>query len=432
MATVRVEPATALRGSVSVPPDKSLTHRALLFGAISDRAVTVERPLDSADTGATLGVVRACGVQVEGSLDDRVIVHGVGLRGLRPPMALDCMNAGTLMRLFMGILVGQSADKVVVDGDGSLRGRPMNRVAEPLRAMGARIWTSPEGTPPLVISGGGPLHGEDHELAVASAQVKSCLLLAGMFAEGETWIREPSLSRDHTERMLTAAGVELLEGPKGIGIRGPLEQISLPDIEVPGDFSSAAPLIAAACMVPGSDVRLTSVNLNPARIGLLHVVERMGANITIENSREVAGEPCGDIVVRGGELTGTEMDADEVPSMVDEVMLVALLGSVARGETTIRGAKELRVKESDRIAATAKGLGSLGAKIREREDGFDVVGSPRLTGGSLHSGGDHRMAMLGAVAGLVSEAGVSVEGFEAVAVSYPEFGRDLATLSESA
>lgn len=429
MASVRVEPVTALRGSVRVPPDKSLTHRALLFGAISDRAVTVERPLDSADTGATLGIIESCGVQVEGTLKERVVVHGAGLRGLRPPMALDCMNAGTLMRLFMGILVGQSADKVVIDGDDSLRARPMNRVAEPLRRMGASVWTSPGGTPPLVVSGGEPLHGNDYELEVASAQVKSCLLLAGMYAEGETWISEPALSRDHTERMLRASGVELLEGPKGIGIRGPVDRLSLPDIEVPGDFSSAAPLIAAACMVRGSEVRLESVNLNPARTGLLGVLERMGADISIENLREVAGEPCGDLVVCGGDLTGTEMGADEVPSMVDEVMLVALLGAVAHGETEIRGAQELRVKESDRIAATAKGLGSLGAKITEREDGFRVVGSPRLMGGSMHSRGDHRLAMLGAVAGLVADSGVTVEGFEAVTVSYPDFGRDLALLS---
>jgi len=214
-----------------------------------------------------------------------------------------------------------------------------------------------------------------------------------------------------------------------VGVSGPVDSMSLPDVEVPGDFSSAAPLLAAACMVPGSEVRLESVNLNPARTGLLGVVERMGADITIENPREVAGEPCGDLLVRGAELTGTEMGPDEVPSMVDEVMLVALLGAVAHGETTIRGAQELRVKESDRIAATASGLGSLGARITEREDGFHVAGAPKIIGGSMPSHGDHRLAMLGAIAGLVSDSGVTVEGFESVSVSYPDFARDLARLT---
>ena len=428
MSVVRVEPASALRGAIRVPPDKSLTHRALLFGALSERTVTVERPLNSADTGATLGVLRACGVPISGQLGDRVQIGGVGLRGLRPPMAADCMNSGTLMRLLAGILVGQSTEKVVLDGDDSLRSRPMNRVAEPLRRMGAQVWSAPGGTPPLVVSGGRPLSGVRFELEVASAQVKSCLLLAGLYADGETRVREPAPSRDHTERMLRAAGVPLLDGEEAVGVVGPVERMELPDLEIPGDFSSAAPHLVAATLVPGSRVRLEGVNLNPARAGLLRVLERMGAAVRVEASGEVAGEPCGDLVVEGSELVGTEVAPEEVPSMVDELPLVALLGAVARGETTVRGAQELRVKETDRIATVVAGLGGIGASISEREDGFRVSGMPRLMGGDLGSSGDHRLAMLGAVAGLVADAGVRVDDFRAVEVSYPGFAADLGSL----
>jgi 3-phosphoshikimate 1-carboxyvinyltransferase len=432
MAVVRVEPVSALRGSVRVPPDKSLTHRALLLGAISDRTVTIGRPLDSADTAATMAAVDACGASVSGVLGERVTVQGVGLRGLRPPMAIDCMNAGTLMRLLTGILVGQRAEKVVLDGDDSLRSRPMNRVAVPLRRMGAQVWSAPGGTPPLVVTGDAPLVGTDFELEVASAQVKSCLLLAGLYAEGETWVSEPAPSRDHTERMLRAAGAPIVDGLKGVGVAGPVDAISLPDLEIPGDFSSAAPLIVAACLVPEAEVRLEGVNVNPGRAGLLMVLERMGADIELANRREVAGEPCADLVVRGGTLKGTVVQPGEVPSLIDELPLVALLGTVARGETEVRGAHELRVKESDRIATVAEALGAIGGRVYEREDGFLVLGGPRLLGGSVRSHGDHRLAMLGAVAGLASRGGVAVEGFEAVEVSYPGFARDLAAIGGAA
>jgi 3-phosphoshikimate 1-carboxyvinyltransferase len=428
MSVVRVKPVSALRGTIQVPPDKSLTHRALLIGALSDRTVTIERPLDSEDTAATLGVVEGGGAQVAGRLGERLELTGVGIRGLRPPMAVDCMNSGTLMRLLTGILVGQPCDKVVLDGDDSLRSRPMGRVATPLREMGAKVWTAPSGTPPLVVTGGAPLTGMSFVLEVASAQVKSCLLLAGLHAEGETWVREPAPSRDHTERMLRAAGVDVMEGEAGVGVRGPVDALSLPDLVIPGDFSSAAPHVAAAALVPGSKVRLEGVNLNPARAGLLEVVRRMGGRVVVENPREVAGEPCGDLVVEGGELVGTSVAPEEVPSMIDELPLVALLGALARGETEVRGAQELRVKETDRIAKVVAALGGVGAAISEREDGFLVVGGPRLLGGGIHSSGDHRLAMLGAVAGLVADAGVEVGGFEAVAVSYPGFVADLASI----
>lgn len=429
MAAVRVAPVPLLRGTLQVPPDKSLTHRALLLSAVSDREVRVGRPLDSADTGATLEALERCGVTVEGHLGDSVRISGRGLRGLRPPPALDCANAGTLMRLIAGLLVGQFMEHVVLDGDDSLRGRPMTRVARPLRAMGATIFTAPGGTPPLVVSGGGALAGVEHHLPVASAQVKSCLLLAGLFAEGTTWVHEPIPSRDHTERMLEASGVSLLREGGAVGVAGPVAGLALPDMEVPGDFSSAAAHLVAGALLGDPEVRLEGVNLNPGRTGLIAVMRRMGVEIREEAAEPVAGEPCGALSVSRTEaLRATEVEPHEVPAMIDELPLVGLLGALASGTTVVRGAAELRVKESDRIASVVRALRALGVDASEREDGFAVTGSGRIAGGAVESLGDHRLAMLGAVAGLVSDEGVSVGGFEAVAVSYPGFARDLAGL----
>jgi len=429
MGVLRVDPAKGLRGEVRVPADKSLTHRAILLAAVSDRAVRVGRPLDSADTAATLGAIEACGATVDGDLGDELRIEGVGLRGLRPAPAIDCANAGTLMRLLTGLLVGQEGDRIVLDGDESLRERPMGRIAAPLRAMGASIWTAPGGTPPIVVSGGGPLRGVAHELPVASAQVKSCLLLAGLFAEGVTTVREPGASRDHTERLLRAAGVQLIEVDGGVAVSGPVAGLTLPDVEVPGDPSSAAPLAVAAALRADPEVRLVGVNLNPGRIGLFRVMERMGVPIRIEPASDVAGEPCGDVVVgRADRLECTDVAAPEVPSMIDELPLVGLLAAFAIGTTRVRGAAELRVKETDRITAAVDSLRALGVQAQEREDGFEVTGAPRLVGGDVASRGDHRMAMLGAVAGLASTEGVRITGFEAVEVSYPGFARDLGAL----
>jgi 3-phosphoshikimate 1-carboxyvinyltransferase len=430
MTIVRIPPATRLSGTVRVPPDKSITHRALLIGALSDRTVTVERPLESADTFATLNAVEACGASVDGLLGRRVEIAGRGPRGLTPPPAIDCENSGTLMRLLTGILVGQAGEDVLLDGDDSLRRRPMSRIATPLRAMGAHVVTAPGGTPPLAVSGGRPLTAMEHRLEVASAQVKSCLLLAGLFADGETWVEEPAPSRDHTERMLAAAGVAILhDGETRAGVRGPVETLALPDLEVPGDISSAAFHLVAGALLADPEVRLTGVNLNPRRTGILRVLERMGARVRVELSPEVAGEPCGDLVIeRAGTLHATEVAPDEVPSLIDELPLVGLLGAFAAGTTVVRGAEELRVKESDRIATVVGALRALGARAEERPDGFAVTGAPRLLGGEMDAHGDHRLAMLGAIAGLASVEGVSVGGFEAVAVSYPGFAGDLAAL----
>jgi len=392
--------------------------------------VVVDNPLDSEDTAATLAAVRAMGAGVEGDIaGGRVVIIGRGVRGLTPPPVIDCMNAGTLMRLVTGILVGQVGDVTVLDGDASLRGRPMKRIADPLVAMGAGVVPAEGGTPPLAVRPGLPLHGMVHELPVASAQIKSCLLLAGLSAEGDTWVREPAPSRDHTERMLRAAGVELMERDGMIGVRGPVRGLALPDIRVPGDFSSAAFAIVAGVLRGDPAVRVTGVNLNPGRTGLLAVLGRMGAEVTVEAGPDVAGEPAGDIIVRRGPLLhATEVTADEVPSMVDELPLVGLLGALAAGTTVVSGASEMRVKESDRIATVVELLRAVGADAEEREDGFVVRGQMSFPGGDVRSHGDHRLAMLGALAGIVSERGVTVHGMEAAAVSYPGFVDDLAAL----
>ena len=431
MSSLTFRPAPAVAGTVAVPPDKSITHRAFLLAAISDRSVVVENPLASEDTAATLAAVAAMGAGVDGDVGTgRVVVAGRGLRGLTPPPVIDCMNAGTLMRLAAGILVGQPPGGVtVLDGDESLRRRPMARIADPLVAMGAAVSPAPGGTPPLAVHPGRPLHGTTHDLAIASAQVKSAILLAALSAEGETWVREPVPSRDHTERMLRAAGVDVRERDGMVGVAGPVRGISLPDIRVPGDFSSAAFAIVLGVLRGDPGVRVTGVNLNPGRTGLLAVLRRMGADVRVEPGPDVAGEPAGDVVARcGGMLQATEVTADEVPAMVDEIPLVGLLGALAAGTTVVSGAAELRVKESDRIRAVVGLLRAVGADAEERDDGFVVRGQMTLAGGEVDSGGDHRLAMLGALAGIVSAAGVTVHGMEAAAVSYPGFVGDMATL----
>jgi 3-phosphoshikimate 1-carboxyvinyltransferase len=339
------------------------------------------------------------------------------------------MNAWTLMRLLPGLLVGSQADHVILDGDESLRRRPMGRIATPLRRMGAAVFTSPGGLPPLVVSGSQQLRALRHDLAIASAQVKSCILLAGLFADGETWVSEPVPSRDHTERLLAAAGVPMLRADGAVGVRGPVAGIALPDLAVPGDFSSAAFHLVAGALLGDPEVRLTGVNLNPLRTGLLAVMRRMGAEIEVIAGPDIAGEPAGDIVVRRTDrLEATEVAPEEVPAMIDELPLVGLLGARARGTTSVRGAAELRVKESDRIAAVVRALRGMGVNAQELPDGFAVIGGPAIAGGSMHAGHDHRFAMLGAVAGLASRDGVSVAGFEAAAVSYPGFAADLKAL----
>lgn len=415
---MRIEPAAALVGHVGVPGDKSISHRAVLLGALGEGETRVRGFGRSGDTQATVEAVRALGVEVEEVAEDELVVHGVGLRGLRPGR-VDCANAGTLMRLLAGIAAGQEGT-FELTGDESLSARPMERVAEPLRRMGAEVETT-DGHAPLRVTGSAALRGIDYRLPVASAQVKSAVLLAGLNADRPTTVVEPAPSRDHTELMLEAAGARLRRRAHAVTVE-PAGALRLGEVLVPGDFSSAAPLLVAAAIIPGSDLTVHDVGLNPRRAALLDVLERMGARVSVFNRRRAGREPVGDVQVQAGELVATRVRAEEVPALVDELPLVALLASHARGETVVSGAAELRVKESDRIEAVTDALRATGAHVRSREDGWTVRGVPaRLRGGRIDSRGDHRIAMLGAVAGLASREGVEIGGAEAVAVSFPGF-----------
>ena len=449
---MRFERAGPLIGELRPPPDKSVSHRAALLGAIADGPTRITGYLDSADTRATLRAVSAVGAGVrEAERDEHgglfVEIEGVGLRGPKPA-EIDVGNAGTLLRIMPGWLAGQADGEWSFDGDESIRRRPVDRVADPLRLMGADVDCREGRLPPLRIRGA-PLRGIDYEMPVASAQVKSCLLLAALLAEGETTIREPVATRDHTERMLAAAGAAIRREDDAIAVE-PAEGLEAGDVPVPGDFSSAAFFVAAALAVPGSEVSLREVGINRNRIGLLSILSRMGVELggahmdhgrgagagrpamTIHGIREPGPEPIATLNVRHASLTGVEVTAEDVPAAIDELPLVALLGCFAEGETVVGGAEELRAKESDRIEGVVEGLAALGAEIEGRPDGFAVRGTGGLRGGAIDARGDHRLAMLGAIAGLVSTDPHEVEGFEAVAVSYPGFERDLRSLAGSA
>jgi 3-phosphoshikimate 1-carboxyvinyltransferase len=430
-ASLRVEPVTRIVGHVAVPGDKSISHRAVLIGSVCDGETRITDFGRSADTEATIRAVRACGVVVDEDGPETLRVHGAGLRGLRPPAGpIDCANAGTLVRLLAGLLAGQSGGTFDLRGDDSLSLRPMGRIAEPLTRMGAEVETT-DGRLPLRIRGR-PLHGIEYELPVASAQVKSCILLAGLYAAGETVVREPQPTRDHTERMLQAAGARVAVRPGVVSVVA-AERLALGEVAVPGDFSSAAPLVVAATLVPGSELHVHGVNLNPRRTGLLAILERMGAKVTVYNRRSIGGEPAGDLEIRSAPLVGTTVGSREVPVAIDELPLFALAASFARGESRLRGAAELRAKESDRIEATVDALRALGVRARGTSDGFVVTGVPsRLRGGHVDSRGDHRIAMLGAVAGLASGEGVRVDDADCVGVSFPGFFDLVAALRREA
>ena len=428
--SIVIEPVPRLVGHLEVPGDKSISHRSVLIGAICEGETHITGFGRSADTEATIGAVRACGVTVEELGHDTLRVVGVGLKGLQAPSGpIDCHNAGTLVRLFAGILAGQEWQEFELTGDASLSSRPMGRVVDPLRAMGAGI-ESEDGRLPLGIQGR-PLHAIDYLLPMASAQVKSAILLAGLYADGETTVAEPAPTRDHTERMLEAAGARVTRREQSVSI-WPAERLELGEIEVPGDISSAAPFIVAATLVPGSELHVHGVNLNPRRTGLLDILWRMGANITVYNRRELGGEPGGDLEVRSAGLVGTTVTEKEVPLAIDELPLFALAAAFARGTSKLRGAAELRAKESDRIEATVDALRAIGVRITGTPDGFVVTGVPtRVRGGRIESRGDHRIAMLGAIAGLASSDGVRVDDASAVAVSFPGFFAMLEALRQS-
>jgi 3-phosphoshikimate 1-carboxyvinyltransferase len=414
---MRVEPAASLDGHFAVPGDKSISHRALLLGAISDGETVVRGWGRSADTESTLAAVRALGVQVDEDADDELRVHGVGLRGLRTA-EIDCGNAGTLARLIVGLLAFQDGT-FTLTGDASLSSRPMERIAEPLRRMGAQIETT-DGRLPLTVTGA-PLTAIDFELPVASAQVKSAVLLAGLGATGRTTVIEPAPTRDHTELMLAAAGASVVRRPASVSV-DPAQSITLSSVDVPGDFSSAAPFIAAATLIPESRITIHGVNLNPRRTGLLGVLDRMGGRVGIVARSRLGSEQAGDLEVRPAELTATKIGAAEVPLLVDELPLFGLLAAHPHGESWVYGAGELRHKETDRIDALVDALRAIGVRAHAHEDGFSVTGVPsRPRGGRVDSRGDHRIAMLGAVAGLASREGVQIQDADSVAVSFPGF-----------
>jgi len=429
MAT-RFEPSGPLRGSLRPPADKSVSHRAALIAAMAEGETTIDGYLDAADTRSTLAAIETLGAEVEGAgggtLAPLLRVRGAGLRGAAPA-AIDVGNAGTLLRLLPGWLAGQETGEWTLDGDDSIRRRPVDRVVEPLRSMGARLECREERLPPLRIEAA-PLRGIAYELPVASAQVKSCVLFAGLLAEGETMVVEPLPSRDHSERMLAAAGAEVERGEGTVSIR-PAARLEPGEIAVPADFSSAAFFLVAALLVPGSEVVLSGVGLNPTRTGLLTILERMGAEVEVEPEGERGGEPSGRLRLRPAQLRGVEVGGADIPLAIDELPLVALAACFAEGATTIRDAAELRRKESDRIASVAGALTALGATVETSEDGMRIEGAGGLRGGAIDSHGDHRVAMLGAVAGLASREGVAVAGMDAAAVSYPGFEADLASLS---
>jgi 3-phosphoshikimate 1-carboxyvinyltransferase len=428
---MRIEPVPALEGHIAVPGDKSVSHRAVLIGAICEGETRIAGFGRSADTESTIAAVRALGVTVDEHDVDTITVHGVGLRGLRAPDGpIDCGNAGTLVRLLAGILAGQDGQEFELGGDQSLSARPMDRIASPLTRMGAGVEAT-DGRLPLGIQGR-PLHPIDYELPVASAQVKSCVLLAGLFADGATTVVEPIPTRDHTERMLELAGARVTRRPTSVTVEQ-ADVLRLPSVDVPGDISSAAPFLVGAAIVPGSSVTVHGVGLNPRRAGVLDVLERMGARVAIYNRRVIGGEPAGDVEVRASELVGTTIVAEEVPSLIDELPILAVAACHARGETVVRGAGELRAKESDRIEAVVEQLRRIGGHIRATQDGFRIKGVPaRLRGGVVDSHGDHRLAMLGAIAGVASIEGVELRGAEAAAVSFPGFFEVLEQIARGA
>ncbi len=427
---MRFEPARALSGKLRPPADKSISHRAALLGAMASEPVRIERYLHAADTTSTLDAVRALGALVEVHGED-VVVRGTGLREAHAPDApIDVGNAGTLLRLLPGWLAAQEGSSFTLDGDETIRRRPVDRIIEPLRQMGAELEARDGRFPPLRVRGA-RLRAISYELAVASAQVKSCILLAALAADGATTVGEPARSRDHTERMLLRAGASIHRHGRHVTVVN-ADELLLDRVSIPGDPSSAAFLIAAGVLVPGSRLLISDVGVNWTRTGFLRILRRMRGIVVGELEHETgelaAHEPVSDLDVAHGALEGTVVEAEEVPLAIDELPLVALLGCFAEGETIVRGAQELRVKESDRIAGVTAGLRGLGAEIEASDDGFAVVGTDGLRGGTIDARGDHRLAMMGAVAGLASREGVEVLGMDAAAVSYPRFVEDLMSL----
>jgi 3-phosphoshikimate 1-carboxyvinyltransferase len=415
----KLQPGGALQGDARVPGDKSISHRAIMLGALAEGTSRVNGFLEGEDALATLAAFRAMGVEIEGPVDGSVTVHGVGLRGLKAPaQALDLGNAGTGMRLLCGLLAGQAFDTELT-GDASLCSRPMGRVIEPLTKMGAQIQSTEGGRPPLSIRGGQRLQGIHYDLPMASAQVKSCCLLAGLYSEGRTSVTEPAPTRDHTERMLRGFGYPVQSAGSAISLQGG-GSLQACDIEVPADISSATFFLVGASIAPGSDLLLRHVGINPTRVGVINILQLMGADITLQNQREVGGEPVADIRVRYAPLHGIEIPAEQVPLAIDEFPALFIAAACAQGRTVLHGAEELRVKESDRIAAMAEGLNTLGIINEVLEDGIVIEGGT-IGGGVIDTFNDHRIAMSFAIAALRATAEITVRDCDHVATSFPGF-----------
>lgn len=419
------QPGSHIHGEATIPGDKSISHRALMLGSLADGATHIHGFLESEDCLATLVALRQLGVRIDGPNDGHVIVHGPGSGRLRASQApLDMGNAGTAMRLFMGLLAGESFDSQLV-GDASLSRRPMERVAVPLRLMGARI-TTREGRPPIKVHGGHALTAIDYELPVPSAQVKSAILLAALRAEGRTRVTEPAPSRDHTERMLAAFGVEVLHTGGTIALQGG-QLLQATRVQVPGDFSSAAFFIVAGCLAARDGLVLRGIGLNPTRTGLLNLLREMGADIRVQpcgdsgSGARSAREPVADIEVRASPLHGIKVAESAVPLAIDELPVFFIAAACAQGETVVRGALELRVKESDRLAAMAMGLGRLGVEHELLADGMWIRGSSGFDGGVIDSHGDHRIAMAFAMASVRARAPIEIRDTASVATSFPDF-----------
>ncbi len=419
MITYRVAPGGSVSGSIRVPGDKSISHRSIMLGALAEGVTHIEGFLEGEDALATLQTFRDLGVVIEGPDDGCVTVNGVGLHGLEAssgPLYLG--NSGTSMRLLSGLLAGQRFDTELT-GDVSLSKRPMNRVANPLREMGAKIDTAEEGRPPIKIHGGQPLKAIDYALPMASAQVKSCVLLAGLYADGETRVTEPASTRDHTERMLKGFGYEVLREGNTISLRSG-GKLTACDIDIPADISSATFFMVAAAIAPGSDITLTHVGINPTRIGVINILRLMGADLSVENEREVGGEPVADIRVKYAPLKGIEIPEDQVPLAIDEFPALFVAAACAEGMTTLRGAEELRVKETDRIQAMADGLTALGIRCEPQPDGIVIYGG-ELGSGTVESHHDHRIAMSFTIAALRAKGEIVVNNCANVATSFPNF-----------
>ncbi|HIQ04796.1 MAG TPA: 3-phosphoshikimate 1-carboxyvinyltransferase [Anaerolineae bacterium] len=418
---LRVRRSHTLRGRIAVPGDKSISHRALILGALAEGETRVRGFLPGGDPLATVNNLRRLGVEIEELAPDRVIVHGRGLEGLHEPEeVLDCVNSGTTMRLLAGVLAGLPFTSVLT-GSAQLRRRPVGRITTPLRQMGATVLGRDKGRLPPVAIAGGNLRGIEYELPVPSAQTKSAVLLAGLSADGLTVVREPGPARDHTERMLRAMGAPIEVMGHIITSERPNRPLTPLDVTIPGDISSASFLIVAAVLAPDSDLTIESVGVNPTRTGLLDVLRRMGADIELSNEREVSGEPVADLRVRTSDLQAGSVSGDDVVRMIDEFPVLAVAATQAQGVTEVRDASELRVKETDRIATTVTELRRLGALIEERPDGFVIEGPTPLYGTHVESHGDHRLAMALTIAGLVAAHETLVMDADCIADSFPGF-----------